>query len=97
MVNSDSIKKLNDLFYDYKENDLDWFINDYLSTRQSLDLSIKKIGEDFFRISEKNNIKIPYSVGLIKNDSIIYSDRFNVYSEIQLPKLDYDYVAINPE
>ena len=97
MVNSDSIKKLNDLFYDYKENDLDWFINDYLSTRQSLDLSIKKTGEDFFRISEKNNIKIPYSVGLIKNDSIIYSDRFNVYSEIQLPKLDYDYVAINPD
>ena len=97
IVNSESIKKLNDLFYDYKENDLDWFINDYLSNRQSLDLSIKKTGEDFFRISEKNNIKIPYSVGLIKNDSIIYSDRFNVYSEIQLPKLDYDYAVINPE
>ena len=97
IVNSESIKKLNDLFYDYKENDLDWFINDYISSRQSIDLSIKKIGEDFFRISEKNNIKIPYSVGLIKNDSIIYSNRFNVYSEIQLPKLDYDYVVINPE
>ena len=97
IVNSESIKKLNDLFYDYKENDLDWFINDYISSRQSIDLSIKKIGEDFFRISEKNNIKIPYSVGLIKNDTIIYSDRFNVYSEIQLPKLDYDYAVINPE
>ena len=97
IVNSESIKKLNDLFLDYKENDLDWFINDYISSRQSIDLSIKKIGEDFFRISEKNNIKIPYSVGLIKNDSIIYSDRFNVYSEIQLPKLDYDYAVINPE
>ena len=97
IVNSESIKKLNDLFYDYKENDLDWFINDYISSRQSIDLSIKKIGEDFFRISEKNNIKIPYSVGLIKNDSIIYSDRFNAYSEIQLPKLDYDYAVINPE
>ena len=97
IVNSESIKKLNDLFYDYKENDLDWFINDYIGSRQSIDLSIKKTGEDFFRISEKNNIKIPYSVGLIKNDSIIYSNRFNVYSEIQLPKLDYDYVVINPE
>ena len=59
IVNSESIKKLNDLFYDYKENDLDWFINDYISSRQSIDLSIKKIGEDFFRISEKNNIKSP--------------------------------------
>ena len=97
IVNSESIKKLNDLFYDYKENDLDWFINDYISSRQSIDLSIKKIGEDFFRISEKNNIKIPYSVGLIKNDSVIYSDRFSAYSEIQLPKLDYDYAVINPE
>ncbi len=97
IVNSESIKKLNDLFYDYKENDLDWFINDYISSRQSIDLSIKKIDEHFFRISEKNNIKIPYSVGLIKNDSVIYSERFNAYSEIQLPKLDYDYAVINPE
>ena len=97
IVNSESIKKLNDLFYDYKENDLDWFINDYISSRQSIDLSIKKIDEHFFRISEKNNIKIPYSVGLIKNDSVIYSDRFSAYSEIQLPKLDYDYAVINPE
>ncbi len=97
IVNSESIKELNDLFYDYKENDLDWFINDYISSKQSLDLSIKKTDEDFFKITEKNDIKIPYTLGLIKSDSIIYSDKFNVYTEIQLPKLDYDYVAINPE
>ena len=32
-----------------------------------------------------------------KNDSIIYSNRFNEIEKIQLPKLDYDYVVINPE
>ena len=97
IVNSESIKKLNELFYDYKENDLRWFIDDYLGSRQSLDLSIRKTSENLYRVSEKNNIRVPYSVGLFKNDSIIYSERFNAYKQIELPKLDYDYVAVNPK
>ena len=97
IVNSESIKKLNDLFYNYKENDLRWFIDDYLGSRQSLDLSIRKTSENLYRVSEKNNIRVPYSVGLFKNDSIIYSERFNAYKQIELPKLDYDYAVINPE
>ncbi len=97
IVNSESIKKLNDLFYDYKENDLRWFIDNYLGSRQSLDLSIRKTSENFYRVSEKNNIRVPYSVGLLKNDSVIYSERFNTYKQIELPKLDYDYVAVNPK
>ena len=97
IVNSESIKKLNDLFYDYKENDLRWFIDNYLGNRQSLDLSIRKTSENFYRVSEKNNIRVPYSVGLFKNDSVIYSERFNTYKQIELPKLDYDYVAVNPK
>ena len=97
IVNSESIKKLNDLFYDYKENDLRWFIDNYLGSRQSLDLSIRKTSENFYRVSEKNNIRVPYSVGLFKNDSVIYSERFNTYKQIELPKLDYDYVAVNPK
>jgi len=97
IVNSESIKKLNDLFYNYKENDLRWFIDDYIGSRQSLDLSIKKTSENIYRISEKNNIGVPYSIGLFKNDSLIYSERFNAYKQIELPKLDYDYVAVNPK
>jgi len=97
IVNSESIKKLNDLFYNYKENDLRWFIDDYIGSRQSLDLSIKKTSENIYRISEKNNIRVPYSVGLFKNDSVIYSEKFNAYKQIELPKLDYDYVAVNPK
>ena len=97
IVNTETIKNLNDLFYDYKENDLKWFIDDYLGSRQSLDLSIRKTSENFYRVSEKNNIRVPYSVGLFKNDSIIYSEGFNAYKQIELPKLDYDYVAVNPK
>jgi len=97
IVNTETIKNLNELFYDYKENDLKWFIDDYLGSRQSLDLSIRKTSENFYRVSEKNNIRVPYSVGLFKNDSIIYSEGFNAYKQIELPKLDYDYVAVNPK
>ena len=97
IVNTETIKNLNDLFYDYKENDLRWFIDDYLGSRQSLDLSIRKTSENVYRVSEKNNIRVPYSVGLFKNDSVIYSERFNAYKQIELPKLDYDYVAVNPK
>ena len=97
IVNTETIKKLNDLFYDYKENDLRWFIDNYLGSRQSIDLTIKKTSENFYRVSEKNNIGVPYSIGLFKNDSVIYSERFNAYKQIELPKLDYDYVAVNPK
>ena len=97
IVNTETIKKLNDLFYDYKGNDLRWFIDNYLGSRQSIDLSIRKTSENFYRVSEKNNIRVPYSVGLFKNDSVIYSERFNAYKQIELPKLDYDYVAVNPK
>lgn len=97
IVNTETIKKLNDLFYDYKENDLRWFIDNYLGSRQSIDLSIRKTSENFYRVSEKNNIRVPYFVGLFKNDSVIYSERFNAYKQIELPKLDYDYVAVNPK
>jgi len=97
IVNTETIKKLNDLFYDYKENDLRWFIDNYLGSRQSIDLTIRKTSENFYRVSEKNNIRVPYSVGLFKNDSVIYSERFNTYKQIELPKLDYDYVAVNPK
>ena len=44
----------------------------YIGNRQSIDLKIKKTGENNFS-TEKNNIELPYSVGLLKNDSIVYS------------------------
>ena len=55
---------------------IDWFIDEYLSKRESLDLSIdvlNKSNEVTYKVSEKNNKPIPYNVSLIKNDSIVFS------------------------
>tara|TARA_B100000989_G_scaffold145587_1_gene108513 strand:+ start:5161 stop:7941 length:2781 start_codon:yes stop_codon:yes gene_type:complete len=92
----DSRIELNNLFINYPNADLSWFIHDYIGKRQSIDLKIKKIGTDNFIVSEKNNIELPYSIGLLKNDSIVYSKMFYKTGKIELPEIDFDYVSINP-
>ena len=95
--NSKSRGELNSLFLNYSGIDLDWFVEDYIGKRQSIDLKIKKINKNEIQVYEKNNINIPYSLGFLKNDSIIEKRFFEEYKRIELPKLDYDYVAINPD
>ena len=90
-------EELNSLFTEYTKNDLTWFIKNYIGKRQSIDLRIKRISKNEVEVYEKNDIIIPYSIGYIKNDSIIETKYFNEYKKIEIPKLDYDYVAINPE
>ena len=74
---------------------MSWFIYSYLGNRQSIDLKLKD-GADSFLVTEKNNIQLPYSVGLLKNDSIIYSRLYEKTGKIELPEIDFDYIAINP-
>ena len=88
--------ELNNLFTNFSKSDLSWFIYDYLGKRQSIDLKIKKISLNNFIISEKNNIELPYSVGLLKSDSIVYSKIFNKTGKIEIPEIDFDYIAVNP-
>ena len=95
--NSKTRGELNNLFLNYSGIDLDWFVEDYIGKRQSIDLKIKKINKNEIQVYEKNNINIPYSLGFLKNDSIIEKRFFEEYKRIELPKLDYDYVAINPD
>ena len=92
-----SREDLNNLFRNYSKIDLSWFIDSYLGNRQSIDLKIKKTAADSFLVTEKNNIQLPYSVGLLKNDSIIYSRLHEKTGKIELPKIDFDYIAINPD
>ena len=91
-----SREELNNLFINFSKNDLSWFIYDYIGKRQSIDLKIKKTGENNFLVSEKNNIDLPYSVGLLKNDSIVYSKLYSKTGKIKLPEVDFDYIAVNP-
>ena len=92
-----SREDLNNLFRNFSKIDLSWFIDSYIGNRQSIDLKIKKTAADSFFVTEKNNIQIPYSVGLLKNDSIIYSRLYEKTGKIELPEIDFDYIAINPD
>ena len=96
VTETNSRSELNSLFTNFSKTDLSWFIYDYIGKRQSIDLKIKKNSLDNFIVSEKNNIELPYSVGLLKSDSIIYSKTFNKTGKIELPKIDFDYIAVNP-
>ena len=97
-INSSKTRnELNNLFINYSGVDLNWFVEDYIGKRQSIDLKIKRINKNGIQVFEKNNIVIPYSIGFVKNDSIIKTRFFEEYKKIELPKLDYDYVAVNPD
>ena len=81
------------------DKNIDWFIDEYLSKRESLDLSIdviNKSNEITYRVSEKNSKPIPYNVSLIKNDSIVFSKWSDKYLQEKIPNLNADYIAINP-
>ena len=95
-VNTNSDSELRNIFTKYAEFDLNWFIDDYLGSRQSIDLKIRRVDKNILNVSEKNNIQIPYSIGLLKNDSIIYEKEFNSLTDFKIPNTDFDYAIINP-
>ena len=93
----DSREDLNNLFLNYEKRDLNWFIEDYIGNRQSIDLKLRKVNKKEILIEEKNNISIPYSIGYLKNDSIIQNIDFEEYKKIKIPNIDFDYIVINPK
>ena len=94
--NINTRKELNSLFLNYNKADLSWFIDDYIGKRQSLDLKFKRFNKNELKVEEKNNISIPYSIGFLKNDSIIQKNDFEDYNKIEVPNIDFDYIVINP-
>ena len=95
IVNIKSNKELDEIFNENYDYDLSWFLEDYIGKRQSIDLKIQKTDNNLFKITEKNNIQVPYSISFIKDDSIISRKFFTQYNEIEKPKIEFDYVAIN--
>ncbi|MDG1247275.1 MAG: hypothetical protein P8N64_02855, partial [Flavobacteriaceae bacterium] len=93
----DSREDLNNLFLNYEKSDLNWFIEDYIGNRQSIDLKLRRINKKEILIEEKNNISLPYSIGYLKNDSIIQNIDFEEYKKIKIPNIDFDYIVINPK
>ena len=95
IVSIKSNKELYEIFNENYDFDIGWFLEDYIGKRQSIDLKIKKTGNNLLKITEKNNIQVPYSISFIKDDSIISRKFFTQYNEIEKPKIEFDYVAIN--
>ena len=95
IVNIKSNEELYQIFNENYEFDLGWFLEDYIGKRQSIDLKIQKTDNNLLKITEKNNIQVPYSLSFIKDDSIISRKFFTQYNEIEKPKIEFDYVAIN--
>ena len=92
-----SREELNNLFLSYNKKDLSWFIEDYIGNRQSLDLRLRKINANEIKVEEKNNISIPYSIGYLKNDTLIQNIDFDEYTKIKIPNFEFDYIIINPK
>ena len=92
-----SREELNNLFLSYNKKDLSWFIEDYIGNRQSLDLRLRKINANEIKVEEKNDISIPYSIGYLKNDTLIQNIDFDEYTKIKIPNFEFDYIIINPK
>ena len=87
----------------FKISELENF-NHYLNKRNSIDLFFEKISfeRDSIElvIKEKNNIQIPFKVGLFKKNSkidIIDFDSNDIGKKIVIQNKDYQYLEINPD
>jgi hypothetical protein len=85
------------------KEDLSWFFDDYIGKRESFDLSIKKseIKDNNITIEviNKKGAKFPYTIGQLRNDSLVdlrWINPKNNTTEITLKYLDSDYISINP-
>ena len=86
-----------------KELNIPWFFEDYLKSRNSIDLKIKKlkINTDSLTLQVKQKQKglIPFTIAQIRHDSIVQFHDIKdpkKSQEIKLKNLQSDYVAINP-
>ena len=75
----------------------------YFSNRYSLDLLFEKLkiknDQAIFSVKEKRNTAIPYTIGWIRNDTLIKTEKFDRFSlnKTQVRALDNsDYLVINP-
>ena len=87
----------------FKISELENF-NHYLNKRNSIDLFFEKISFETdsieLVIKEKNNIQIPFKVGLLKKNSkidIIDFDSNDIGKKIVIQNKDYQYLEINPD
>ena len=101
--NQFSRTELQEFFFNYFDENQNAFLKTYTTGRKPVDLRFsesKEKGDQIsFRVEEKNNFRPPFSIGLVKNDSLIKQynytgDQLNTHINIATEQADY--MVINP-
>ena len=95
--------ELQEFFFNYFDENQSFFLKDYAAGRKPIDLRFiedKQNGDKItFKVEEKNNFRPPFSIGLVKNDSLIKQYKFNgnqLNTTINIATEQADYMVINP-
>lgn len=86
------------------DKNIDWFFEDYLTTRNKIDFKIRKVKktEDsiILTIKNKGENKVPISLYALNNDSIVsktWVENINGSKTIKIPRLDANKLVLNYE
>lgn len=95
--------ELQEFFFDYFDLNQSTFFKTYATGRKPIDLrfsgSKEKEGQITFSVEEKNNFRPPFSIGLVKNNSLIKQYNFTgkqLNTSLNIAKEQADYMVINP-
>lgn len=94
---------LQEFFFDYFGDNQSSFLKQYATTRKPIDLrfsdSKEKEGEIIFSVEEKSDLNPPFSIGLVKNDSLIKQYNYSgkqLKTTLSIKTEHADYMVINP-
>lgn len=94
---------LQKFFFDYFDLNQSTFFKTYATGKKPIDLrfsgSKEKEGQITFSVEEKNNFRPPFSIGLVKNDSLIKQYNFTgkqLNTPLIIAKEQADFIVINP-
>ncbi len=97
-------QSLQAFFFAFFEPEGSTFLSTYAQGRKAIDLRFKSIEEEKdtirFSVEEKSNLRPPFSIGLVKNDSLIKQYPFaasQINQSLSILKEDADYLVLNPQ
>ena len=101
--NQYSGSELQEFFFNYFDENQSAFLKDYATGRKPIDLRFsegKENGDKItFKVEEKNNFRPPFSIGLVKNDSLVKQYNYTgkqLNTTINIAREEADYMVINP-
>ncbi|MEN8845109.1 MAG: hypothetical protein ABF261_02395 [Candidatus Arcticimaribacter sp.] len=97
-------KDLQEFFFGFFNPEDAPFLKNYANNKKAIDLRFGSIDiQDKtinFSIEEKSNMRPPFTIGLVKNDSLIKAYKYKasqIGQSLSLPQEDADYLVINPK